>query len=335
MGVTTPEYPAQNILNGIKFELFSDDEIRRIDMATRDVLETYGVQVSDVEGREIFKAAGCPVDEETQMVKIPGHVLDKALSTVPKKFYLYGRDESRTFTQEWKGKVHYTCFGTGIQVCDYKGHGKYETRDSNEEDLANIAKLCDWCDGLSYFSLPVSARNWAGKGAEDVHECLTSMMNTTMHFHHIDPVAGNVEYYRDMVLAYYHGNEAEAKAKPIMSMLVCPTAPLELSYNASQCIIKGARYGIPVNVLSMAMAGGSSSVFLAGTLVTHNAEVLSGIVLSQLTCPGAKVWYGSSTTTFDLKRGTAPVGSPELGLISASVAKLGQYYKCPVFTAGM
>ena len=71
MGVTTPEYPAQNILNGIKFELFSDDEIRRIDMATRDVLETYGVQVSDVEGREIFKAAGCPVDEETQMVKIP------------------------------------------------------------------------------------------------------------------------------------------------------------------------------------------------------------------------------------------------------------------------
>ena len=120
-----------------------------------------------------------------------------------------------------------------------------------------------------------------------------------------------------------------------MSMLVCPTSPLELSYNASQCIIKGARYGIPVNVLSMAMAGGSSSVFLAGTLVTHNAEVLSGIVLSQLTCPGAKVWYGSSTTTFDLKRGTAPVGSPELGLISASVAKLGQYYKCPVFTAGM
>jgi trimethylamine--corrinoid protein Co-methyltransferase len=120
-----------------------------------------------------------------------------------------------------------------------------------------------------------------------------------------------------------------------MSMLVCPTSPLELSHNAAQVIIKGARYGIPVNVLSMAMAGGSSSVYLAGTLVTHNAEVLAGITLSQIANPGAKVWYGSSTTTFDLKRGTAPVGSPELGVISAAVAKLGQYYGLPVYVAGM
>jgi len=156
-----------------------------------------------------------------------------------------------------------------------------------------------------------------------------------MHFHHIDPVAANVKYYWEMVKAYYHGDEAEARAKPIMSMLVCPTSPLELSYNACQCIIQGARYGMPVNVLSMAMAGGSSSVYLAGTLVTHNAEILSGIVLSQLACPGAPIMYGSSTTCFDLKRGTAPVGSPELGLISAAVGKLGQYYKLPVFTAGM
>ena len=33
--------------------------------------------------------------------------------------------------------------------------------------------------------------------------------------------------------------------------------------------------GIPDNILSMAMAGGSSPVTLAGTLVTHNAEVLA------------------------------------------------------------
>ncbi len=119
-------------------------------------------------------------------------------------------------------------------------------------------------------------------------------------------------------------------------MLLCPTSPLELSVNACQVIIRGARFGMPVNVLSMAMSGGSSPpVYLAGTLVTHNAEVLSGIVLAQLTVPGAKVWYGSSTTTFDLKKGTAPpVGSPELGLISAAVAKLAQFYGLPSYVAG-
>ena len=77
-----------------------------------------------------------------------------------------------------------------------------------------------------------------------------------------------------------------------------------------------------VNILSMAMSGGSSPVTLAGTLVNHNAEVLSGIVLSQLTRKGAKVIYGSSTTAMDLRLATASVGSPECAMISGAVARL-------------
>jgi trimethylamine---corrinoid protein Co-methyltransferase len=329
------KYPGRVKMNGIKLELFTEDDLREIDYATKDVLSTYGVQVSDEEGLKLFADAGCEVDFKTKMVKIPTKLVNQALATVPKKFYLYGREEKNTVEQMHKGRVHFTCFGTGIQMCDYLGDGKYETRDSTEADLANCAKLVDWAENISYFSLAVSARDWAGVGAEDVHEMMTSIKNTTKHFHHIDPVAENVDFYWEILKAYYGGDEKMARDKPIMSMLVCPTSPLEISHNAAQVIIKGARYGIPVNVLSMAMAGGSSPIFLAGTLVTHNAEILSGLVLSQLACPGAKVLYGSSTTTFDLKRGTAPVGSPELGLISASVAKLGQYYGLPVFVAGM
>lgn len=329
------KYPGKKDLHGLRLELFSDDNIEALDRATRDVLNNYGVQVSDEEGRKLFEKNGCEVNHKTNMVKIPDYIINMALASAPKTFYLYGRDDKHTIEQAWKGRVHYTCFGTGIQVCNYLGNGKYETVDSTGADLAKIAKLCDWADGISYFSLPVSAREYAGKGAEDVHEMFISITNTVKHFHHIDPVAENVKYYWEMLKAYYGGDEFLARTRPIMSVLVCPTSPLELSHNAAQVIMQAARYGIPVNVLSMAMAGGSSSVHLAGTLVTHSAEVLSGIVLAQLAKPGAAVWYGSSTTTFDLKRGTAPVGSPELGVISAAVAKLGQYYGLPVFVAGM
>lgn len=220
-----------------------------------------------------------------------------------------------------------------MKVCKYQD-GKYVTVDSVEQDIADIAKLCDWAENIDYFSLPVSARDIAGQGAQDVHETLTPIANTSKHYHHIDPVGENVEYYWDILKAYYGGDEEEARKKPIFSMLLCPTSPLELSVNACQAIIKGARLGIPVNVLSMAMSGGSSPVYLAGTLVTHNAEVLSGITLTQLTVPGTKVWYGSSTNTFDLKKDTTPVGSPELGLISAAVAKLAQFYGLPSYVAG-
>jgi len=66
-------------------------------------------------------------------------------------------------------------------------------------------------------------------------------------------------------------------------------SPLKLVADACRIIIEGVRGGVPVNVLSMAMAGGSSPVSLAGTLVAHNAEVLAGITLAQLTVKGAPV----------------------------------------------
>lgn len=84
----------------------------------------------------------------------------------------------------------------------------------------------------------------------------------------------------------------------------------------------------------MAMAGGSSPVTLAGALVTHNAEVLAGIVLAQLTERGSEVLYGPSTTAMDLRLAAASVGSPECAMISAGVAQLARQYRLPSYIAG-
>ena len=85
----------------------------------------------------------------------------------------------------------------------------------------------------------------------------------------------------------------------------------------------------------MAMSGGSSPVTLDGTLVLHNAEVLAGITLSQLTERGAPVDYGTSTTAMDMKLAAASVGSPELALFSAAVAQMARRYLIPSFVAGL
>ena len=110
--------------------------------------------------------------------------------------------------------------------------------------------------------------------------------------------------------------------------------PLKLVRDCTEIIMEAARAGIGVNVLSMAMAGASAPVHLAGTLVTHNAEVLSGLMLAQLTRKGTPVVYGSSTCGLDMRFGTASVGSPELALISAAVAQLAHRYSLPSFVAG-
>jgi len=82
------------------------------------------------------------------------------------------------------------------------------------------------------------------------------------------------------------------------------------------------------------MAGSTAPVTLAGTLVIHNAEVLAGIVLGQLTNKGAPNLYGSSTTILDLRTAAVTVGCPELAMLGAGVAKLARYYNLPSYIAG-
>jgi trimethylamine--corrinoid protein Co-methyltransferase len=86
---------------------------------------------------------------------------------------------------------------------------------------------------------------------------------------------------------------------------------------------------------SMAMAGGTAPVNLAGVLVQTNAEILAGIVLAQLVHKGTPVIYASYSTAMDLRIGTSPLGSPETALIAASVAGLCRYYQLPCLVPGI
>ena len=86
--------------------------------------------------------------------------------------------------------------------------------------------------------------------------------------------------------AAVQGGAEKLRQRPLVTFVTCPVSPLKLIRDCCEIIMGAARHGLGVNILSMAMAGGSSPVTLAGTLVTHNAEVLTGITLDQLTQEG-------------------------------------------------
>ena len=122
--------------------------------------------------------------------------------------------------------------------------------------------------------------------------------------------------------------------RPICSIVICPVSPMQLGPEFCDVVIETAQLGLPLNVLSQALAGATGPVTLAGALIVHNAEVLGGITLAQLVRKGMPVIYGSSTSPLDLRSVISPMGSPELGMLSAAVAKLGQYYDLPCLVSG-
>lgn len=315
-------------LSGFGLNVFSDDELHAIHDGTLEVLEKTGIKVESKEALDIFAAGGASVDFKTGVVKLPAYMVEDAIRSAPNSVLLAGRNPKHDIVLGGK-RVHFINFGEGISIIDpyTKQHRK-----TTKQDVADIARFCDAMDEMDAVLRPVAPQDVPPATAV-VHNAEALFNNTSKHvFIGTDGGSGFKKVLKMAVAVV--GGEDKLRERPIFSCNVCPTSPLQLIGHCTDVIIEGARAGIAINILSMAMAGATSPVTLAGSLVTHNAEVLSGIVLSQLTCKGAPVIYGSSTTIMDLRFATAPVGSPELGMINAGVAKLAQFYLLPSWVAG-
>jgi trimethylamine--corrinoid protein Co-methyltransferase len=314
---------------GLSLNVFTESELSDIHLASLEVLERTGVFVEADEALDIFADGGCDVDRESHIVCLPPHVVEDALRSAPSKFVLCGRDPKNDIVLE-PGRVAFTNFSEGIRVVDpYTG----ELRDSTKADVADIARLNDYLSDIDTHEIAVGARDVPPETCA-VHNAEAQYLNTTKPIG-IGPLSRIETRAIFRMAAEIVGGEDELRRRPIVYNGVCPVSPLKLPHEATEVIIETARWRIPNNILSMAMAGGSSPVTLAGTLVTHNAEVLSGITLAQLTERGAPCIYGSSTTAMDLKLAAACVGSPELAMISAAVAQMARRYLLPSFVAGL
>lgn len=312
----------------LSFALLSGEGREAVHKATLEILSEVGVKVAGDEAHEVLSKAGCAVDASTSAVRFPAHVVEDAVAMAPGKILLASRDGEHDYLMGGK-VVGYTNFGEGTKIFDRETG---ELRDSTLNDLAESARLCDAMEMTNTYERALTPGG-APEHAHDIYVLEAALRNTTKHIHLGANSGAHVELLVEMASAVAGGRE-RFRERPLFSLNTCPTSPLQLHTGTTESIMYGARNGVPVNVLSMAMAGASSPISLSGTLVTHNAEVLAGIVLAQATSPGAPVMYGSSTTTFDMTYATAPVGAPELAMISTAVAEMSDFYYLPCWVAG-
>lgn len=322
-------------MKDIKLRILSENDLDMIHKATLRVLEEAGIQVRLEEAREIFRKNGCDVDESTNTVKIPPAVVEKALSSVPSHFTLYDREGNPAFEMTSDGTaVHNLTFATGTRMIEYQAPGQYTIRPTCVQDLEDLSAVVDECENIEWFcSSPVAAMELSLDPCRALVE-VRSVMKNSKKPQMVEAIPDFVDELAEMQAAARGGDIESVKEKPYFISGSCPTSPLTIDANVCRQAIVGAKYNMPIMSLSCGMGGATTPIYLAGTLVTHNAEVLSLIILAQLVNPGTKVVYGSSTNTYDFYNNATPVGSPELALISAAVGELAQYYHMPAVVAG-
>ncbi len=314
--------------DGFGINVFSTDAMDAIHNATLEILWNEGIKTDCKMAKEVYASGGCYVDDKKDRVFIPPHVVEAAIDSAPSTVLYAGRTPEDDIILEGN-RVNFCNFSKGVNVIDAYTR---EYRLSCAADQKKATIICDYLEEIDLVDVPIECH--------DLPDCIKNlatyelmMQNTRKHcntsIHNVQEAEKVIEMAAALV-----GGKDELVKRPRVSTLVCPTSPLCLSSEATEPIIIFAENRMPVTVLSMAMAGGTTPVTLAGTVITHNCEALAGIVLGQLTRKGTPNLYGSSTTMMDLTRGSAPVGSPELGMLSAAVSRMAKYYKLPCYVAG-
>ncbi|MCF8093587.1 MAG: trimethylamine methyltransferase family protein, partial [Desulfotignum sp.] len=268
------------------------------------------------------------VDRDTKNVRIPPHVVEDAIRSAPAKVVLYGRNPAHDIVLE-STRVYFTNFSEGVMVNDpYTG----ENRPPIKQDLIDSARVIDYLDEIDFCEKALGAHD-ADQRTVPLHNAEAYLTNTSKHCAFGPGNGGFLQKIIEMAQAIAGGVKAFQR-RPIVSFTTCPVSPLKLISDCCDIIMTAAKNNVVCNILSMAMAGGTAPVTLAGTLVNHNGGVLSGVTLAQLTRRGAPVIYGSSTTAMDLKLASPSVGTPECAVISGAVARLARYYALPSYVAG-
>jgi trimethylamine--corrinoid protein Co-methyltransferase len=314
--------------SGFSLHVMTDDEVHEIHLGTLEVLKDVGIFVESAEALERFDGGGCEVDKKNKVVKFPHWVVEDAINSAPGTYYACGRRPEDDVLLE-DNRVTFTNFGEGIMFVDpYTG----EHRETTKDDIVKASRIIDYLENVETYERAMCSHDKPPE-SQALHNAEASLTNTTKH-HWLCPVDRfQAKKITEMCAAIVGGKEV-LKKRPLLSFTTCPISPLKLPSHHCEIIMEAAESHMGLNVVGMAMSAGSGPVHLAGTVIIQNCEVLSSLILSQLTRKGSQFVYGSSTCPLDLRMATASVGSPETGMISAAVARLARYYSLPCFVAG-
>jgi trimethylamine--corrinoid protein Co-methyltransferase len=306
-----------------KLELLSKDLIKKIIEEALVILEKQGVFVENKEALELFKGAGMKIDSSTQRVHITPQLVMDSLSTTPPVIKMYDRSGEKEFIVG-KDEIHFDPGSAAVTILDSKTQ---EARKAVTEDLVKFVRLTECLKHLHFQS--------TGLISSDVPEIIADSyrLYLGLQFSIKPMVTGTfrVEGFKPMyeMLVTIRGSAKKLAQKPLAIFDACPSPPLKWSNLTTQSLIDSARAGVPSELISMGLTGATSLVTLTGTLVQHVAENLCGLVICQLAKKGAPVIFGGSPASFDMRKGTTPMGAIETMMIDSAYAQIGKFLNLP------
>ncbi len=295
--------------------------------AAMDILENTGIGFHHSGAIELFKKNGFRVDDSR--VYISEKDVVQALESVPERFRIHSRNPLRSV---WVGGDDYVLLPSGGAPNIAKPNG--QQRPATLSDFQTCCKLAQTSVQLDMTDSLMVHPNDVPPLVTHLDLLLNTIVMCDKPFLVGFDSRANVEDTIEMA-QILSGSRDGLSTKATFVSVISPTSPLQYNDEQAYAVIQLAKHRQPLVITNMIMAGMSGPLSLPGLMVLLNAEILGGLVLSQLAGPGTPVIYGSTSTPMDMRTTISAVGAPETCVIASATVQLAQFYRLPCRTGGV
>ena len=316
-------------MRGGSLRILSDDEVERLHQAALSLLRDPGLFSESTLFLDLFERGGAQVDRQARTIRLPAEMVEAAIASAPDRFVPHGRhDEANSLLLE-PGRVYYGMGGTSEPMFfDYQ---LGRSRPPTKQDMIDSTRLGHALPNIDFVQTLCMAGDQP-TGQIFFHDFDAIFRNTSK------PTVINIlerpftQHLLEMTAAACGGEQA-LRQKPSVLGIVTPVSPLKIAV-MNEGLIDVVEAGLPVLYSPGPLMGATAPATVAGLIVLTMAEVLFGVVLTQLIRPGAPIVLKPDTDVFDMRTTQVTYGSPEQNLGKLAVIQMAHRYRIPIYGLG-
>jgi trimethylamine--corrinoid protein Co-methyltransferase len=287
--------------------------------ATVELLAHTGVEVRHDEALALLRKAGAQVDGTR--VRIPGALVDDALAAAPRRITLRSRADAPGITLE-AGPVYY---GTGSDCLYVLGPGARERRPVGLADVEEMAALQEKLPSIDFVMSMAHPHELDAEFAP-IAQFAAMLRGTSKPLIMVPEAGTDVALYKEMA--------AVCGAADSWALYAMPTPPLVHGFHSGERLLRCAEQDVPMVYAGAYLQGATAPASRAGSLLLSNAEMLSGLVITQLAKPGAPYVYGVTQGAMDPRTAHVLYCAPEAMANQQASSDLARQYGLPTFGYG-
>jgi trimethylamine--corrinoid protein Co-methyltransferase len=309
-----------------RFEILTKTQLEKVHDTSLRILEQIGVDFGYSPALEVLKKGGTKVDG--QRVFFPRGLVEEQIKKPPAEFTLYARNPDHNVVIGGRNTVFAPGYGAPFVTDLENGRRKATLKDfENFVKLTGASANQDLLSGtvVEPTDVPAEIRH-ARMLYASVKYSDKCFMGSTM--------GARAARESLQMASILFGSPAELASRPVIFGIVGALTPLKYDARMLEALMEYAAAGQPQIIASLAIAGATGPVTMAGNLALQNAEVMAGIILAQLVREGTPVIFGGVSSNAEMRNGTLSIGSPEMAINAAATAQMARHYRLPVRGGG-